>query len=358
MRAPAPSGGARTNRVGHEQGLGCLCVGARQTLRSLSVPDDTPSMQTKNRRLMTAARDRLDCQDETRYVPLAVVAIEGMEMKEEPDATTGPLRDVACPRLAALLADGTGGARGFERGVVVVGAGWIPCQPSSLLGEQRVRRFSGWLCRWGRWRPCGFESWWVLRWLLPVWPAAWAGSALAGRLVFPITLGHLWLIPLAGSVVMGAGPHFRSARPRAVVQGLAAWAWASVRPQSPRDSSGPSTRHHLDTRPSQSNLVEHTPVEGTKPTLNTGTIRLGFDTVVHTSDGSLTVRFSPLSISVQPLLTFLNGSDDGCWSVLVRSQDRVGPEPRLRGSQLEGERGCTLFYDFRGQGPATLRVQA
>ena len=47
-------------------------------------------MQTKKRRLMTAARGRLDCQDETRYVPFAVVAIEGMEMKEEPDAETGP----------------------------------------------------------------------------------------------------------------------------------------------------------------------------------------------------------------------------------------------------------------------------
>jgi hypothetical protein len=30
----------------------------------------------------------------------------------------------------------------------------------------------------------------ALRWLLPVWPAAWAGAALAGRLLFPITLGH------------------------------------------------------------------------------------------------------------------------------------------------------------------------
>jgi hypothetical protein len=198
----------------------------------------------------------------------------------------------------------------------------------------------------------------ALRWLLPIWPAAWAGSALAGRLLFPITLGQFWLIPLAGSAVMGLAisPLWRGSGGRAWAGGLglglcaasvaAGLVWTQD-PQLPR------------TRPSgHSNLVEPTPTEATKPTINTGAIRLGPDAMVQASDGSLTVRFSPLSISMQPLLTFLSGSEDGCWSVLVRPQDRAGPEPRIRVSRREGEQACALLYDFRGQGPATLRVQA
>ena len=262
---------------------------------------------------------------------------------------------MACPRLAALLADGTGGARGFKRGVVVVGAGWIPCQSSSLLGEQRGADF-----RVGS--VVGVVGGLAVRVL--VGPSM-ASAGLAGGLgrVGPggaTGVSDHTRTPLADPAVgfgrYGSGHNSALARlgqscegwrpgPGLCAASVAAGLVWTQHPPSPR------------TRPSQSNLVEPTPVEGTKPTLNTGTIRLGFDTVVHTSDGSLSVRFSPLSISVQPLLTFLNGSDDGCWSVLVRSQDRVGPEPRLRGSQLEGEQGCTLFYDFRGQGPATLRVQ-
>ncbi|HKI17340.1 MAG TPA: hypothetical protein VKA15_05650 [Isosphaeraceae bacterium] len=202
-----------------------------------------------------------------------------------------------------------------------------------------------------------FESRRALRWLLPVWPAAWAGSALAGRLLFPITLGQLWLIPLSGSVVMGLAsfPLWRGAGSRAWAGALGLGLCAA-----PAAAGLVWTQHPPlpRTRPSHSNLVEPTPAEGMRPTLDTGTIRLGPDMIVHALDGSLTVRFSPLSISVQPLLTFLSGSKDGCWSVLVRPQDRVGPEPRLRVSQREGERACALIYDFRGQGPATLRVQA
>jgi hypothetical protein len=198
----------------------------------------------------------------------------------------------------------------------------------------------------------------ALRWLLLVWPAAWAGSAVAARLLFPITFGQLWLIPFAGSVVMGLAtiPLWRSVGRRTLAGGLglglcaasaaAGLVWTQF-PPSPR------------TRPSlHAKVVEPELAEGTKLSLNAGAIRLGSDAMVQASDGSLTVRFSPLSISVQPLLTFLSGSKDGCWSVFVRAEDRAGPEPRLRGSWLEGDRACALSYDFRGQGPATLRVRA
>lgn len=202
------------------------------------------------------------------------------------------------------------------------------------------------------------ESGRMLRWLLPIWPAAWAGSALAGRLLFPITLGQLWLIPLAGSVVMGlaAFPLWRGSGRRAWAGGLGlALCAASVAAGLVWTQYPPVPR----TRPgTHAILVEPAPAAGMKSNRDSGTIRLGPDTMVQASDGSLTVRFSPLSISVQPLLTFLSGSKDGCWSVFVRAQDRAGPEPRLRVSQRAGERTCALSYDFPGQGPAMLRVQA
>ena len=313
-------------------------------------------MQTKKRRLMTAAPGRLDCQDKTRYVPFAVLAIERMEMKEEPDAKTGP-RETWPARVWRLF------WLTVLVGHVVLSGAWWWLEPGGFrVGHPRfwansVAPIFGLALSLGSLAALRFESWWVLRLLLSVWPAAWAGSALAGRLVFPITLGYLWLIPLAGSVVMGLAtfPLWRGSGRRAWAGGLGLALCAASVAAGLVWTQRPPPPH---TRPSQSNLVEPTSVEGTKPTHKTGTIRLGFDTVVHTSDGSLTRSFQPLSISVQPLLTFLSGSQDGCWSVLVRSQDRVGPEPRLRGSQLEGERGCTLSYDFRGQGPATLRVLA
>jgi hypothetical protein len=89
-----------------------------------------------------------------------------------------------------------------------------------------------------------------------------------------------------------------------------------------------------------------------------GTIRLDPRVMVHGFDGSVTVRLESVSITVQPLLTFLAGSNDGCWSILVPPVEREGPQPRLRDTMLENERTCVLFYEFRRQGLATLRVHA
>jgi len=79
--------------------------------------------------------------------------------------------------------------------------------------------------------------------------------------------------------------------------------------------------------------------------------------MVQASDGSINMRLGTLSISVEPLLTFLNGSVDGCWTIFADPDDRAGPEPRLLSSRRDGERSWTASYDFRRQGPATLRVE-
>jgi hypothetical protein len=197
----------------------------------------------------------------------------------------------------------------------------------------------------------------ALRWLLPMWPAVWLGAAVAGRLLFPITLGTIWLIPMAVAGVMGLGvlPLWRGAHKRALAGGLsltlfvAICACGLVWTQCP-----PPPR----TRPSRDDFVEYTPASTTRTTLEAGGIRVGRDAIVYASEGSLIVRLSPLSVSVKPLLTFLSGSQDGCWSILARLRDQNGPEPRLRISRFDGERSGVLFYDFRDQEPATLRVQA
>ena len=197
----------------------------------------------------------------------------------------------------------------------------------------------------------------ALRWLLPVWPAVWLGAAVAGRLLFPITLETIWLIPMAIAAVMGLTvmPLWRGAYKRALAGGLslalgvASGAGALVWTQYP-----PRSR----TRPSRENLAEAAPSPFTIPPFDTGVIRVGRGAIVHASEASLIVRLSPLSISVKPMLTFLNGSQDGCWSILARPRDRAGPAPHLRFSQVEGDSACSLFYDLPGQGPATLLVQA
>jgi hypothetical protein len=149
----------------------------------------------------------------------------------------------------------------------------------------------------------------ALRWVLPAWPAAWLGATVAGRLLFPITLGQIWLIPLVAAVVMSLAvlPLWRGANKRILAGGLslalcvASCAGALVWTQYPPESR---------TRPSEENLVEPAPSPLTRPAFDTGVVRIGRDATIHSSEGSLIVRLSPLSISVNPLLTFLNGSQD------------------------------------------------
>jgi hypothetical protein len=197
----------------------------------------------------------------------------------------------------------------------------------------------------------------ALRRLLPTWPAAWAAAAVAGRVLFPITLEWLWLIPLGGSALTGlaAIPSWRRSggqgRAGAILLGVcaalagAALTWTQRAPIA-------------DTHPCRSLLTVPADAVQTEHLPKVGSLRLDPRVMVHALDGSLTVRLDTITLSVQPLLTFLHGSRDGCWSILARPSDRAGPEPRLRGSQRAGDRSCSLRYDIPGQGSATLRVDA
>jgi hypothetical protein len=196
----------------------------------------------------------------------------------------------------------------------------------------------------------------ALRWILPLWPAAWMSATVTGRLIFPVSLVQLGFVPLGISTIMALAvirPWRRAGRrPRAVEVG--SWLIASmagvglVLAQSPPPAA---------TRPLNAPLPELEPPAGTRSSAS-GSIILGPKVMAQTSDGSINARLGTLSIAVSPLLTFLNGSVDGCWTIFARPQDREGPAPRLLSSFRDGERSCAMAYIFPRQGPATLEVRA
>jgi hypothetical protein len=120
----------------------------------------------------------------------------------------------------------------------------------------------------------------VLRWLLSVWPPALMGTAVAGRMLFPITLSRLWLVPLAGAFIMGVSlwPLWRTAGRRSRIGSLvldlcmASTAAGLVWTQCP-----PPAR----TRPSDRNPVALTEKPESSGTPDTGILRLGSETTIH-----------------------------------------------------------------------------
>ncbi len=78
--------------------------------------------------------------------------------------------------------------------------------------------------------------------------------------------------------------------------------------------------------------------------------------MLQTSDGSLMARITPLTISIQPLLRFLDRSPDGAPTVLVPAVERAGAEARMRRVEAFEDGSYRLSYIFPGQGPGSLRA--
>ena len=194
----------------------------------------------------------------------------------------------------------------------------------------------------------------MVRWL-PAFPAAWLVAAVASRLVFPITFAGIWIAPLAVALTMLVFliPSGRRVKPcptcaitvicllSMVIGG------AVILIQHPP----PPGTHPLGD--DHSELDEPA---GTASLSTPGAVDLGSDSMVYTSEGSLNLRLHPLTLAVSPLLRFISRSADGCWTVLARPDDRVGPEPRLRGAERIDDHAWNLTYELPGQGPARLRV--
>jgi hypothetical protein len=197
----------------------------------------------------------------------------------------------------------------------------------------------------------------VLRWLLPIWPAGWAAAAITGRVLFPISLAWYWLGPLGGAMVMGiaALPPWSIANLRERFGALCACALAALagtlfvcaqRPPAP------------DTHPRGGTIAGSALMTGAGPVGDVGMIRLDGRASVQTADGSLMVKLGSLNLSIEPLLMFLQGSKDGCWSIAARPHDREGPAARFR-RRMRGPQGSELLlYEFPGLGLAELQVAA
>jgi len=195
----------------------------------------------------------------------------------------------------------------------------------------------------------------ALRWLLPLWPSAWAAAAMAARAFFPVSMARIGFVPLGVAAVMAAAavPPWRRARRQACFVELALCMCAGLAGAALVAAQRPPP---AATRPLNPALAELA-LEPAEPRSHpSGGIFLERKVMVQASDGSINTRVDTLAISVQPLLTFLNGSVDGCWTIFATPEDRAGPVPRLLASRRDGERSWTATYDFRRQGPATLWV--
>ncbi len=195
-----------------------------------------------------------------------------------------------------------------------------------------------------------------LRLLLPVWPAAWAAGAIMLRIVFPITMERLWIVPLAVASAMGiaAVRPWQAPDERGWVGVLLAMIGASVAGAAAVGALRPPV---AATHPRNAPLAPSNYCPGSSDRIPPGSVR--FRLGGHGPDASTARSWSacaPLTISIQPFLTFLSRSPDGCPTVLVRGQERRGPQPRFREGRRSGEQSCVLFHDFPGQGPASLRV--
>jgi hypothetical protein len=195
----------------------------------------------------------------------------------------------------------------------------------------------------------------TLRWLLPIWASGWAAAALTGRILFPITLYWLWLVPLGGAVAMGvaAVPPWHGAAGRGRKGALIATLLAAIAGTGLVYAQRPPP---ANTHPRGTALAtEESSRDGAARPLP-GVIPLNPRATVYASDATVVVRFESLSLTIQPLVRFLSGSQDGCWSILAPFSD--GPEQRLKRAERNGERSCLLGYDVVGQGPAELRARA
>jgi hypothetical protein len=186
----------------------------------------------------------------------------------------------------------------------------------------------------------------VLRAVLVAFPVSWAAAAISGRVLFPISLRWLFALPLLGAAVMAAvwfATFRRQTDPfRGRAWGLAALATVvgAVLPLSQR-APAPDTQP-LDV--AMPEAVSGMPVPSG---------RLSSRLWIHPGDGSITVKAGALTLSVQPMLRFLDRSPDGCWTILVPPWLREEPHIRLVSA---GRQEGWLSLRYRTEGEARLRV--
>lgn len=157
----------------------------------------------------------------------------------------------------------------------------------------------------------------------------WITAAIAARVVFPVSAGWLFAIPLAGGVVM-AGSMWRGWRnikgPRC---------WLLVLPMvmgmaMPLAQRAPEP----DTKPWSMRLFE--PAVSTEGERPSRTMVLSPDVRIDPSEPVATLTAGRVTLGVQPRLTFVSRSPDRCWTLFAPRELREGPRTRLAFARNSG----------------------
>lgn len=167
---------------------------------------------------------------------------------------------------------------------------------------------------------------------------AWAAGAIAGRIVFPLSLHWLWLFPLL--IAIGGGVCFSLL----ILGDEKVWLlWISAAIFSALIAVGimrseipppPSTRP-VDERPpslaANANKSEVSPMVG-----------LGEGRAFYPAVGEFVLKRDGVTVRCSPLLEFDRTSPDGFWSILAPSP--AGKERRLVAESLSGSGLCSFQY--------------
>jgi hypothetical protein len=188
----------------------------------------------------------------------------------------------------------------------------------------------------------------LLRPILLAFPAAWAGAALAARVVFPISFARLLALPLFGAVLMVVVA-FLTFRRGATAPSWPMWVVAAVAALIGAGLPLTQCAPDPDTRPLDAPMPEA--VVGALGEMAVGISVPGIR--VHPGDASPTVRAGTLGLAVHPVLRFLSRSPDGCWTILAPPRLRDGPDLVLRSDLREGDR---LAFRYRADYEAMLSV--
>lgn len=186
-----------------------------------------------------------------------------------------------------------------------------------------------------------------LRAMFALFPAAWIAGAVTARVVFPTTFATAAALPMGWGVLMAlalsVGLPKRSTGPRwpSWVVGLGG---AAVGASLPVLVTPPDARTSPAGASALVGLDEVEPVSG----------GLGKDVFVGVGDASTTVRRKPLSITVEPVLRFIERSPDGAPTFFVPARAREGRTLSLIGAKAF-EHGLDLRY--QADYDASLRVE-
>jgi hypothetical protein len=193
----------------------------------------------------------------------------------------------------------------------------------------------------------------ILASVLIVLPAIWLGLVVGLVLTFPVSG---WIpggaaLGVCGVLVIGWVRSYRNATPvrRVIPIAIVAAAASAFLPLTQR--AGPPT-----TRPLGAEVLRGE--NSARDADNVRSVRLRTDLMVQPVDGLVTVRMDRVSMTVQPLLTFISRSPDGFWSNLSPHKSHWLDPPHELASRWWIKDGVAFNYLDPATGESSLGVTA